>query len=156
MLHRVGLTGVFVALSVSFAAAADMPKLHPIEALCVTYEMSGQMMEGDSVQCHRHYANESYQIQNTTIKIPGMTQTQSQTTVTIGPDIYAIGDRCSHAEASLAEGEVFDGEVECPRHGAAFSLSSGEALTLPATQQVPTYKVDVEDDVVYLTIDEES
>jgi 3-phenylpropionate/trans-cinnamate dioxygenase ferredoxin subunit len=74
----------------------------------------------------------------------------------IGPDIYAIGDRCSHAEASLAEGEVFDGEVECPRHGAAFSLSSGKALTLPATQQVPSYKVDVEDDVVYLTIDEES
>lgn len=74
----------------------------------------------------------------------------------VGPDVYAIGDRCSHAEASLAEGEVFDGEVECPRHGAAFSLSSGEALTLPATQQVPIYKVDVEDDVVYLTIDEES
>ena len=34
----------------------------------------------------------------------------------IGDDVYAIGDRCSHAEASLAEGEVFDTEVECPRH----------------------------------------
>jgi 3-phenylpropionate/trans-cinnamate dioxygenase ferredoxin subunit len=74
----------------------------------------------------------------------------------IGTDVYAIGDRCSHAEASLAEGEVFDGEIECPRHGAAFSLATGEALTLPATQPVPIYKVDVEDDVVYLTIDEES
>ena len=74
----------------------------------------------------------------------------------VGLVIYAIGDRCSHAEASLAEGEVFDGEVECPRHGAAFSLSSGEPLTLPATRPVPIYKVDVEDDVVYLTIDEES
>lgn len=74
----------------------------------------------------------------------------------IGADVYAIGDRCSHAEASLAEGETFDGEVECPRHGAAFSLATGEALTLPATQPVPTYRVDVEDDVVYLTIDEES
>ena len=73
----------------------------------------------------------------------------------IGSDVYAIGDRCSHAEASLAEGEVFDGEVECPRHGAAFSLETGEALTLPATQHVPAYKVDVEDDVVYLMIDEE-
>ena len=72
----------------------------------------------------------------------------------VGSEIYAIGDRCSHAEASLAEGEVFDGEVECPRHGAAFDLSSGEAL--PATQQVPIYTVDVDDDVVYLTIDEES
>lgn len=74
----------------------------------------------------------------------------------VGEDIYAIGDRCSHAEASLAEGEVFDDEVECPRHGAAFSLSDGHAVTLPATSPVPVYKVDVVDDVVYLTIDEES
>ena len=74
----------------------------------------------------------------------------------VGDDIYAIGDRCSHAEASLAEGEVFDNEVECPRHGASFSLIDGDALTLPATTAVPIYKVDVEDDVVYLTIDEES
>lgn len=74
----------------------------------------------------------------------------------VGEDIYAIGDRCSHAEASLAEGEVFDDEVECPRHGAAFGIADGEARTLPATSPVPVYKVDVEDDVVYLTIDEES
>ena len=74
----------------------------------------------------------------------------------MGDDLYAIGDRCSHAEASLAEGEVFDDEVECPRHGASFSLNTGEALTLPATEPVPVYNVDVEDDVVFLTIDEES
>jgi 3-phenylpropionate/trans-cinnamate dioxygenase ferredoxin subunit len=74
----------------------------------------------------------------------------------VGESIYAIGDRCSHAEASLAEGEVFDDEVECPRHGAAFGLADGEARTLPATAPIPVYEVDVEDDVVYLTIDEES
>ena len=74
----------------------------------------------------------------------------------VGEDIFAIGDRCSHAEASLAEGYVFDDEVECPRHGAAFGLANGEARTLPATSPVPVYQVDVEDDVVYLTIDEES
>ncbi len=74
----------------------------------------------------------------------------------VGEEIYALGDRCSHAEASLAEGEVFDDEVECPRHGAAFGLADGEARTLPATGPVPVYKVDVEDDVVFLTIDEES
>ena len=51
----------------------------------------------------------------------------------IGDDVYAIGDRCSHAEASLAEGELFDTEVECPRHGSEFDLESGEPATLPAT-----------------------
>ena len=74
----------------------------------------------------------------------------------VGESFYALGDRCSHAEASLAEGEIFDDEVECPRHGAAFGLADGEARTLPATSPVQTYSVDVEDDVVYLTIDEES
>jgi 3-phenylpropionate/trans-cinnamate dioxygenase ferredoxin subunit len=74
----------------------------------------------------------------------------------VGESIYALGDRCSHAEASLAEGEVFDDEVECPRHGAAFSLATGDALTLPATEPVATYNVEVEDGTVYLTIEEES
>ena len=35
-------------------------------------------------------------------------------------EIYAIDDTCSHAEASLSEGEVFDCLVECPLQGAAF------------------------------------
>jgi 3-phenylpropionate/trans-cinnamate dioxygenase ferredoxin subunit len=74
----------------------------------------------------------------------------------VGDAVYALGDRCSHAEASLSEGDVFDGEVECPRHGAAFGLTDGEPHALPATSPVPVYKVDVEDGVVYLTIDEVS
>jgi 3-phenylpropionate/trans-cinnamate dioxygenase ferredoxin subunit len=74
----------------------------------------------------------------------------------VGSEVYAIGDRCSHAEASLAEGEVFDTEVECPRHGSEFSLVTGEPGSLPATHPVPVYAVDVVDDIVYLEIDEES
>ena len=73
----------------------------------------------------------------------------------IGDDVYALGDRCSHAEASLAEGEPDDGVVECPRHGAEFDLRTGRALTLPATRPVPVYGAHVRDGVVYLTIDEE-
>ena len=70
-----------------------------------------------------------------------------------GDDVYAIGDRCSHAEASLAEGEVFDMEVECPRHGSAFDLETGEPSTLPATSAVPVYSVDVADGEVYLDVE---
>ena len=69
----------------------------------------------------------------------------------IGGDVYAIGDRCSHAEASLAEGEVFGEEVECPRHGAEFDLRTGEPGSLPATAPVPVYDVAVRDGDVYLT-----
>ncbi len=67
-------------------------------------------------------------------------------------EFYAIDDRCTHAEASLAEGEVFDTEVECPLHGAIFDLASGEALTLPATRPVNTYATRVEQGMVRVEI----
>jgi 3-phenylpropionate/trans-cinnamate dioxygenase ferredoxin subunit len=68
--------------------------------------------------------------------------------------VFAIGDRCSHAEASLAEGEVFDHEVECPRHGSTFDLTTGYPQSLPATKPVPTYAVSVEDGDVYVELPE--
>lgn len=72
----------------------------------------------------------------------------------IGDEVFALSDRCSHAEASLAEGEVFDYEVECPRHGSEFDLRTGKPLSLPATKPVPTYEVVIEDGVVYLMWEE--
>jgi 3-phenylpropionate/trans-cinnamate dioxygenase ferredoxin subunit len=74
----------------------------------------------------------------------------------IGDSVHAIGDRCSHAEASLAEGEIFDGEVECPRHGSPFDLLTGEPVSLPATTSVPVYPTAVRNGIVYLTIGGES
>ena len=67
--------------------------------------------------------------------------------VRIGDDgWYVLADRCSHAEASLAGGEVWveEKEIECPKHGSAFSLETGEPMTLPATQPVPVYEVRVD------------
>ena len=75
--------------------------------------------------------------------------------VRIGDDAwYVLGDRCSHAEASLAEGEVWPDEleIECPKHGSGFSLQTGEALTLPATQPVPVYEVRVQGDDVLVRV----
>jgi 3-phenylpropionate/trans-cinnamate dioxygenase ferredoxin subunit len=70
-----------------------------------------------------------------------------------GNEVFVLGDRCSHDEASLAEGEVFGGTVECPRHGAAFDLRTGRALTLPATQGVPVYRAEVEGAEVFVWMD---
>jgi 3-phenylpropionate/trans-cinnamate dioxygenase ferredoxin subunit len=71
----------------------------------------------------------------------------------VGDDLYAIGDRCSHAEASLADGELFDLAVECPRHGSEFDLRTGKPGSFPATQPVPTYAVEVDGDDVFLMVD---
>jgi len=72
----------------------------------------------------------------------------------IGDDVHAIGDLCSHAEASLSEGDVFDGEVECPRHGATFELRTGNPLSLPATRAVPVYETKTEGGDLYLLLDD--
>jgi 3-phenylpropionate/trans-cinnamate dioxygenase ferredoxin subunit len=71
----------------------------------------------------------------------------------IGDAAYAIGDRCSHAEASLAEGEVFETDVECPRHGSEFSILTGEPNSFPATRPVPTYTVEIVDGEVFLEVE---
>src|SRR5215218_4599787 len=66
--------------------------------------------------------------------------------VRIDDDVYAIGDVCSHANVSLSEGEVWcdEREIECPKHGSTFSLTTGEPETLPATQPVPVFRTGVE------------
>jgi 3-phenylpropionate/trans-cinnamate dioxygenase ferredoxin component len=76
--------------------------------------------------------------------------------VRVGDDLYAIGDRCSHANISLSEGEIDAEErtLECWKHGSEFSLETGEALTLPATRPVPTYEVRVDDGDVVVVIEE--
>lgn len=74
--------------------------------------------------------------------------------VRIGNDFYAIGDRCSHADFSLSEGEVWpdECEIECWKHGSTFSLKTGEPQALPATRPVPVYDVVVDGDDVVVEI----
>jgi 3-phenylpropionate/trans-cinnamate dioxygenase ferredoxin subunit len=66
--------------------------------------------------------------------------------------VHAIEDRCSHAEASLAAGEVFGTDVECPRHGAEFDLITGEPGSLPATKPVAVYPAEVRGGSVFVTL----
>ncbi|MFQ5947637.1 MAG: Rieske (2Fe-2S) protein [Acidimicrobiia bacterium] len=71
----------------------------------------------------------------------------------IEDDVYALDDRCSHAEASLAEGELWGKSIECPRHGSEFDLITGEPNALPATRPVPVYEVEVVDGEVFLHVE---
>ncbi|CAN5194128.1 non-heme iron oxygenase ferredoxin subunit [soil metagenome] len=62
---------------------------------------------------------------------------------------FALNDTCTHAEASLAEGWIENGEVECPMHSGRFCLRSGAVLSMPATRDAVTHRVEVvEGDVV--------
>jgi 3-phenylpropionate/trans-cinnamate dioxygenase ferredoxin subunit len=75
--------------------------------------------------------------------------------VRIGDDVYAIGDRCSHQDVSLSEGDVDCDErtLECWKHGSAFSLETGEPTSLPATKPVPVYEVRVVDGQIEVVVE---
>ena len=68
----------------------------------------------------------------------------------IGGTLYAVGNRCSHANGPLADGKVEGTTVTCPYHASQFDLKSGEALQEPAQQSVPTYETKVEDGNIYI------
>jgi len=74
--------------------------------------------------------------------------------VRLGDRIHAIDDTCSHADVSLAEGEVDVDEcaLECWKHGSLFDLETGEALTLPAVKPVAVHQVAVAADEVFVTL----
>ena len=64
--------------------------------------------------------------------------------------VWALDDTCTHEEASLAEGWVEGGYVECPLHSSKFCLKSGEVQGLPATRNTCPHRVEVRDGEVYL------
>jgi 3-phenylpropionate/trans-cinnamate dioxygenase ferredoxin subunit len=74
--------------------------------------------------------------------------------VRVGDDFHAIGDRCSHANYSLADGEVHSGDchLECFKHGSRFSLITGKPDVFPATQPVPVYEITIDGDDVKLVL----
>lgn len=59
-------------------------------------------------------------------------------------EYFAIDNDCTHVGGPLCEGELEDGKVICPWHGAEFELRSGDALSTPAEEGVKTYKVIVD------------
>ncbi len=74
--------------------------------------------------------------------------------VRIGDDFHAVDDECSHEDYSLSEGDVWaaECEIECPRHGSTFDLRTGEACSLPATQPVAVYPLEVADGTVSVVL----
>jgi 3-phenylpropionate/trans-cinnamate dioxygenase ferredoxin subunit len=68
--------------------------------------------------------------------------------------VWALDDTCTHEKASLADGWVEGGFVECPLHSSRFCLKNGEVQGLPATRSTCPHRVEVRDGGVYLFPDE--
>lgn len=67
-----------------------------------------------------------------------------------GNEFFAIGAVCTHYGGPLAEGLLVADTVRCPWHHACFSLRTGEALRAPALNPVSCWRVERQDDTLYV------
>lgn len=67
--------------------------------------------------------------------------------------IHVTDDTCTHGDASLCDGEIDDGVVECPYHQGAFDIATGQAVGAPCTVALRVYPVEVVDGVVSARLD---
>jgi 3-phenylpropionate/trans-cinnamate dioxygenase ferredoxin subunit len=66
--------------------------------------------------------------------------------------VFAIENRCSHAEQPLECGRMRMGWIACPTHGARFDLETGEALKGPAVEPIDTFPVRIVGGVIEVAV----
>lgn len=70
---------------------------------------------------------------------------------------YATQDRCTHARASLSQGEIVDDDcIACPVHDGTFHIPSGRAMSFPCEVALRTYKVLDQGDEVLVDLEREA
>ena len=67
-------------------------------------------------------------------------------------EIFVTDDNCTHGPGSLSEGILEDDIIECNFHGGQFNVRTGEVVLPPCMEPVKTYKVSVEDGVVFIDV----
>ena len=58
--------------------------------------------------------------------------------------IFAVEDKCSHADIPLCGGQIIDNFITCPVHGAVFDLTDGSVQSPPAFEDLETFEVQIE------------
>lgn len=60
---------------------------------------------------------------------------------TVDGGLHAVADLCPHALQPLAGGEVQEGQIRCPKHGACFDLVSGQPRNRLTSKPLTLYRV---------------
>jgi nitrite reductase/ring-hydroxylating ferredoxin subunit len=71
----------------------------------------------------------------------------------IGGTFYATDNECTHGAASLADGILEGGIIECTLHFGAFDVKTGAAIQAPCFVALRTYKIAVKDGQVFVDLD---
>ena len=72
--------------------------------------------------------------------------------INLDGEIFALNDTCTHEDASLSDGTIVGDEIECPLHGGAFYIRTGEAAAMPVVVKTEKYKVRVQGDDLQVSI----
>ncbi len=59
----------------------------------------------------------------------------------VAGQLYALDDRCSHADTPLSEGRLRGYAITCPLHGASFDVRDGSHSGPPAWEGVASHQV---------------
>jgi naphthalene 1,2-dioxygenase system ferredoxin subunit len=72
---------------------------------------------------------------------------------TVGSEVYATDNLCTHGQARLCDGFLDGHEIECPLHQGKFDVRDGKPSCEPVTEAVRSYPVRIDGQRVYLQID---
>jgi nitrite reductase/ring-hydroxylating ferredoxin subunit len=72
--------------------------------------------------------------------------------INLDGELHAINDTCTHEEASLSDGTIEGDEIECPLHGGAFDIRTGEPRAFPVAVAVEKYAVRIVGDDVQVSV----
>jgi len=67
-----------------------------------------------------------------------------------GGNVYAVSNRCPHANGPLVDGVIEGESVTCPSHGSQFDLGTGEPICGPTSRPLKTFDVRIEDGAIFL------
>jgi 3-phenylpropionate/trans-cinnamate dioxygenase ferredoxin subunit len=90
------------------------------------------------------------EIEDGQVKVVRVGDTPVGVTIIDG-EYFAFADVCTHDDGPVAEGELDEYVIECPRHGAKFDIRTGRVLQLPAVVPIPVYAVKVEGDSILVS-----
>ena len=72
---------------------------------------------------------------------------------TVGNDVFATDNLCTHGNARLCDGFLEGHEIECPLHQGKFDIRNGQPMCEPVTEALRSYPVKVEGGRVFVQID---
>jgi len=72
---------------------------------------------------------------------------------TVGDEVYATDNICTHGQARLCDGFLDGHEIECPLHQGKFDVRSGQPTCDPVTEAIRSYPVRIDGQRVFLQLD---